>query len=332
MTDTKPQVFVAIGVFSLLLLCLCLQPLLTQPAPWPTANPIPRLETGLHTAAVWRLSVDAQERFLVTASKDKTARVWDLAGGKLKLLQVLRVPMGNDPFEGQLYTAAISPNGADIAVGGYTGSKDERSFAIYIFDRESGGIKKAIGGLPAEISYLTFFRDGNYLAATLVGKQGLRVYSSHDWSEVYRDQESYTYDSYWADFGPDNRLVTTSYDGNLRLYKPHEGKFQRLLIAPAKKGSKPATARFSPDGSLLAVGFLDSPQVKVFSGETLKLLYEPDIRGIQRGHLARLAWSQDGTRLYAGGGFSDQGIHPILGWTDNPAIGLWWAWYCRPSL
>ena len=41
----------------------------------------------MHTAAIRRIDVDAAERFLVTASHDKTARVWDLANGQL--LQVL---------------------------------------------------------------------------------------------------------------------------------------------------------------------------------------------------------------------------------------------------
>jgi WD40 repeat protein len=37
-----------------------------------------RFETGMHTAVIKRISVDAQNRFLVTGSDDKTVRVWDL--------------------------------------------------------------------------------------------------------------------------------------------------------------------------------------------------------------------------------------------------------------
>jgi hypothetical protein len=41
-----------------------------------TIDPAPflRLETGMHTAAIKRISVDAAERYVVTASHDKTAR------------------------------------------------------------------------------------------------------------------------------------------------------------------------------------------------------------------------------------------------------------------
>jgi WD40 repeat protein len=38
----------------------------------------------MHTAAIRRLDGDAQSRFLVTASYDKTARVWSLASGRMQ--------------------------------------------------------------------------------------------------------------------------------------------------------------------------------------------------------------------------------------------------------
>jgi WD40 repeat protein len=63
----------------------------------------PRIETGTHLATVMRIDVDASERFLFSASEDKTARIWDLSSGKL--LKVLRPPIG-DGEEGMLYAVA----------------------------------------------------------------------------------------------------------------------------------------------------------------------------------------------------------------------------------
>jgi hypothetical protein len=320
--DVRHQVLVVVSIF-FFLLCLLIQSGIAASPSWPPEQPIPRIETGMHTAPIWRISVDAQERFLVTASKDKTARVWDLANGKL--LKILRVPMGAGPSEGQLFCVAISPDGATIALGGYTGVKSLNRFNIYIYDRASGQIKQVIPGLPAEIGYLIFSRDGQYLAATLVGEQGLRVYqwfpNQDKWSEVFKDKR-YGDDSYWADFGPSpqNRLITTSYDGCLRLYKPQDGKYGpplKPLIKHCKNGALPATARFSPDGSLLAVGFISSHRVRVFSGETLTPLPdEPNLKGTGKGHLARVAWSRKGDLLYAGGGAAKAGVYQILAWTQ----------------
>src|ERR1035438_855726 len=99
----------------------------------PPSAPYLRIETGIHTAPIRRIDTDAAGRFLVTASEDKTARVWDLQTGNL--LKVLRPPQG-DGDEGKLYAAAISPDGATVAVGGYPGCQWDNTCSIYL-DRKS---------------------------------------------------------------------------------------------------------------------------------------------------------------------------------------------------
>jgi hypothetical protein len=49
----------------------------------PPGEPILRLETGIHTALIRRIGVDAAGRMLLTASDDKTARLWSLQDGRL---------------------------------------------------------------------------------------------------------------------------------------------------------------------------------------------------------------------------------------------------------
>ena len=66
----------------------------------PTTEPLLRLETGMHSAPIIRVATDAAGRWAVTASHDKTARIWDLQSGQQ--VGVLRPPQdtGN---EGKLY-------------------------------------------------------------------------------------------------------------------------------------------------------------------------------------------------------------------------------------
>src|SRR5262245_28643220 len=81
------------------------------PAQQPSREPILRIETGMHTARIRGIGVDAADQFLVTSSDDKTIRVWDLATGRL--LKTLRIPIG-EGNEGKLNALALSPDGRVI--------------------------------------------------------------------------------------------------------------------------------------------------------------------------------------------------------------------------
>src|SRR5512143_1306334 len=80
------------------------------------SEPILRIETEQHTAAISNIDVDRAGKVLVTGSEDKTARVWSLPQGKL--LKVLRPPIGAGN-EGRVDAVAISPDGKTVAVGGW---------------------------------------------------------------------------------------------------------------------------------------------------------------------------------------------------------------------
>ena len=47
---------------------------------------------------------------------------------------------------------------------------------IYLFDRVSGALKQRLSGLPDVVNHLAYSKDGRYLAATLYGKNGIRVF------------------------------------------------------------------------------------------------------------------------------------------------------------
>src|SRR5262249_55494131 len=84
-------------------------------------------------------------------------------------------------------------------------------------------------------------------------------------------------------------------------------------------------ARFSPDGSKVAVGFGDSTAVNVLSGTDLSFLYAPDTRGADNGNLMTVAWSQDGDLLYAAGRYHNSSGTLLLQWAQqgrSPATTL----------
>src|SRR5438046_1356311 len=78
----------------------------------PLTAPILRIEAGMHTATIRRISADRAGRLVLTASDDKTARLWSAAPhsdvekrgangttdatseSRATLLRVLRPPLG----------------------------------------------------------------------------------------------------------------------------------------------------------------------------------------------------------------------------------------------
>jgi WD40 repeat protein len=261
------------------LLLLCPPPARPQPL---SDKPFPAIEAGMHTAPIVRMGVDREGRYGVTASHDKTARLWDLRTGQQ--LAVLRVPLG-DGNEGRLYAAALSPDGRWVALGGWTGP-GAGTQSIYIFDRASGQIAHRIAALPNVIFHLAFSPDGRHLAAALGGPNGIRVFSAASWKPVAADSD-YQDSSYSVHFARDGRLVATSLDGQLRLYNP---SFETIARRPIPGGKQPFFARFSPDGSRIAVGFHDSTKVSVVSANDLTLLHTADTDRGARGqsHVGRL--------------------------------------------
>jgi WD40 repeat protein len=269
----------------------------------------------MHTATIWRIAVDRAGRWAVTASADKTARVWDLANGG-RLAAVLRVPVG-EGSEGKLYAVALSPDGALVALGGFTGPADKEQ-AIYLFERASGRLLQRLGGLPREVLHVAFSADGRRLAAALGGANGIRVYepgAGGRWAQEAADA-AYGDDSFNVEFDASGRLLSTSWDGDLRLYSAGQrGPLTPLQRRPAPGGRKPFFARFSPDGRRIAVGFDDSTAIAVLDGASLAPLPSPDTSAISNGDLSKVAWSADGQRLLAAGKYRQrEGSSTLVAW------------------
>ena len=58
----------------------------------PDQAPVLRIETGMHTAVIRRIGVDAACARIATASDDKTVRLWSMPDGKLQ--RTIRLPIG----------------------------------------------------------------------------------------------------------------------------------------------------------------------------------------------------------------------------------------------
>lgn len=279
----------------------------------PSRQPILRIETGMHTAPIRRISVDVSGRYLVTASEDKTARVWELATGRL--LRVLRPPI--DEFdEGKLYAVAFSPDGRTIAVGGCTGYTWDKQSSIYLFEWESGRLLRRVAGLPNVIYNLVYSPDGRWLAATLGEKNGVRVYATSNYAETGADHD-YGDEISGVDFDAAGRLATTCWDGYVRLYAPISGGLRLAAKQKVRCGNQPYSISFAPSGRHLAVGYYDSTCVAVLSSNDLKLLYTNSPDEVLNGNLSNVAWLANGQTLAAGGDYHKGIQTQIRQWSEE---------------
>jgi WD40 repeat protein len=188
------------------------------------------------------------------------------------------------------------------------------SYAIYLFDRNTGKMTTRIGGLPNVVNGLAFSADGRYLAAACGLRAGLRVFDrDKNWTEAFRDT-SYGAQSDGAAFAADGRLATSSFDGKVRLY---DSSFKLVAAQETLSGRHPALLAFSPDGNILAVGYDDKPSVDLLDGHSLARLPGPTVEGLDDGELMRVAWSADGQTLFASGYQDPTGIRPVLTWDQS---------------
>jgi len=278
------------------------------------SEPILRIEAGMHSAVINRVDTDAAGRYAVTASDDKTARVWDIGSGRL--LQVLRPPIGVG-YEGRLFAVAMSPDGSTVAVGGWTKLGSNGGHAVYLFDRASGQLQRRLTGLANVINHLTFSPDGRWLAAALGGANGVRVW---DWKRSATPQADGVYGkgSFGASWSGDGRLAVSSFDGKLRLYRPGEdGRLVKLAEVEAPGGREPFALAFHPDGSRIAVGYNDSTRVDVLDSQRLLSLLAPSTQGVSNGDLGRVAWSRDGRTLAAAGRWARGGPYHARLWPEG---------------
>ncbi len=275
-------------------------------------RPLLSLNTEMHTAAIKKMDVDAAERYLVTASQDKTVRVWYLQEDRL--LRVLHLPIDKNG-DGQIDAVAISPDGQTVAMGGMTDYRGNQAFSIYLFNRATGELQQRLSEHPALINHLAYSLDGQYLVASLK-EEGIRIYHTSDYHLQAKDSD-YGGSSDWAEFDRTSRLVTTCVDGYIRLYNE---QFELLSKRKAIEDDElfPFSARFSPKGDKIAVGFADFNQIQVLSGANLKPLYVADTEDVIISLRGLIAWSKEGRWLYSEGAYDDgSNLNYILRWSKG---------------
>lgn len=295
------------GLLCLVLLAgVLLAPGPAHAAAQPPTHPIADVDIGAHIDRTTGIDFDARKNRLVTASDDRSIRIWDATNGRL--LRTIWVPR-DERKDGELYALAVDPKTSTAVVGGWTGYDWDGSMSIYVVDLNTGKFRGRIQGFEERIASLAYSRDGKKLAVVLLNGH-LLVLSVPDY-KVQAENHLCKSTAYRVDFGPRDRLVTNCFDGYIRVYdeKLHL-KAKREILS----GKRPGAVRFSPDGKLIAVGFFDSNKVQVVKSGNLETAYSPDTSAAADMPLFAVEWSIDGKTLYAAGDLKRNGRYRIVKW------------------
>ncbi len=116
-----------------------------------------QLDTRGHTGIIRDLII-TKENSIITASVDKTIRIWDVYSGQ-ELRKILgQIGTGD---EGKIFAIALSPDEHYLAVGGFIG--DNYAGQIRIYDYETGKLLQILKSHTNVVFDLDFSPDGRYL-------------------------------------------------------------------------------------------------------------------------------------------------------------------------
>jgi WD40 repeat protein len=163
------------------------------------------------TAAVNSATFSPDGKRIVTASDDKTLRLWNAQSGK----QIGEPLTGHS---GAVNSAAFSPDGKYIV----TGSSDE---TVRLWDAETGKqIGKPLQGHTSTVFSVAFSPDGKRITSASADKT-VRLWDIESAKQIGEPLTGHTDYVARAAFSPDGkRVVTASWDGSVRLWDAESRK------------------------------------------------------------------------------------------------------------
>lgn len=214
-------------------------------------TPILQIESGGHTTAIVDMFFTNDGKQLVTASRDKTVRVWDVSNGKL--LRTLRGQIG-DGEPGMIFAAALSSDNRWLAISGWMSmvsgmqGVSNKTGQIRLFDFQSGEIVRLLGqteGASFGTQALAFSPDNTTLVSSYGGGKlvlwNVLTGQSRELGQHFNDIHS-------VSFSPNGQQVVVGNDNYAAVMDIFSGKVIQNLIIDNPVSENDNAVVFTPDG------------------------------------------------------------------------------------
>jgi WD40 repeat protein len=215
-----------------------------------------------HDDSVVDAAFSPDGRRVVTASSDRSARLWDASSGK----QIAILAGHSD----RLSSASFSPSGRRIATREFADAR------VRLWDGESGNAIAVLKGHDRMV-YKAVFSPDNRTLITASEDKTARLWDADTGNEI-SVLKGHTKSVIGAAFSPDGRrVVTVSFDGTARLWDVESGTEALVLPAPASHAH--TAVAFSPDGQrVLAASYHSSFEQVPPYGERLHRVTNPIVQ------------------------------------------------------